>query len=113
MKKLILGLMILGIILGSAFPILSAAGLYDKYLTVADVEKVTGRSGVKILISNNQSAADDEVIFTTSDSKWLLTARYMAVRYLKDFKEDPAYIKAPVAGVGEEAYTGPKNVRNI
>jgi hypothetical protein len=35
MKKVILSLMMVGILLGSAFPILTATGPNDKYLTVA------------------------------------------------------------------------------
>lgn len=109
MKKALWGLMVTTMLLIAALPIMAAAGQYNKYLTVPDVEKVSGLSGIKIVPYDPSQGAGGDLNFATVDGELVLMANFLDGSNFKRYKNKPRYIKAPVAGVGEEAYSGPKN----
>jgi hypothetical protein len=106
MKKIILALMMVGILLGSLFPIFAASSTYDKFLTVTDVQKVSGLSGIKIVPKDPSKGAGGDLNFATTDGNMVMMANFSSASY---FRKQPSFIKAPVAGVGEEAYSCPKD----
>jgi hypothetical protein len=77
---------------------------YASYLTPADVEKVTGRAGMKSIPRNSVSGAGGDLNFTTSDDELALMVQIVAKNNFAQFKQ--AYFKSAVAGVGDEAFQG-------
>lgn len=75
----------------------------DKYLTAADVQKVSGFPGVKI----SQSTAR-VLHFADSDGHPILVAKFLNVKiYNKADAAKMGLMKADVSGIGDEAYCGP------
>ena len=90
------------------------AGKFDAILTAADVEKATGLKGVKKVprqkavegITENKFLTGD-INFTRSDNQPILEVQFRPSFAFDQFKGDSGFIKAPVPGLGEEAYTSP------
>ncbi len=76
----------------------AAAGPYAKYLTVTDVEKVTGLSGVTV------TETPTSLRFSNRDGKTILEARFSQDRsvFTKEVEKNAAVYQA-VADVGEKA----------
>ena len=106
MKKLFL-LFLAGILMMVSSTVILAA-TYDSFLTIADVEKVSGLTGIKIVAKDPSKGAGGDLNFATADGKLVMMANFLNVRYFQEYKKQPSYFKAPVAGVGDEAFSGPK-----
>jgi hypothetical protein len=77
---------------------------YAGYLTAADVEKVTGRAGMKYIDRDPTVGAGGDLNFTTSDDVTALMVQIVAKSYYAGFKEP--YFKSALSGVGDEAFVG-------
>jgi hypothetical protein len=99
MKKVILSLLVMAILLAAGLPILAEAGAYGKYLTAAEVEKAGGLKGVVMTESGNKLKFKDQHL--------ILEVQFLGAKTYKLNKETKEYVKAMVAGVGEEAFSGP------
>jgi len=55
---------------------LAAQGPYDKLLTIADVEKVTGLSGVKTVPNGSQTGAGGMLNFVNASGKLVLAVNF-------------------------------------
>jgi hypothetical protein len=100
MKKTALRLSSIALLLAAALPLLAETPAYDKFLTAADVEKV---SGLKDL---TRKVTERELKFA-ENTKLVLNVRFQGAKAYRLNKETPAYVKGEVAGVGEEAFYGP------
>lgn len=100
MKKAILGLFVIMMFLAAALPILAETVTYDKYLTAADVQKV---SGLKSIVQK----VDGKKLTFLADKKHVLQVLFQGAKAYKLNKETAGYVKAAVNGVGEEAFSGP------
>ena len=94
--------------------VVNASGRYDNIITASDVEKATGLSGLKQVarqkavdgITENKFLTGD-INFVRSDNQPVIVVQFRPSFAFDQFKGDSGFIKAAVAGVGEEAYTGP------
>ncbi|MDP1809020.1 MAG: hypothetical protein Q8L35_05720 [Actinomycetota bacterium] len=87
----------------------TSAGLdKKKLLTVADVTKVTGIQGVKIVDKDPSKGAGGDLNFATPDGKMLLLL--VVTEDANAFAEWKRISVAPISGVGDEAVSGPKGV---
>lgn len=92
----------------SGMPLPADTGLYDAYLTVADVEQVTGLTGVKKIQFNPLRFLGSDLNFVTSDGNKILSVEFSNVRHYNTYKVFvPKNIKALLQDIGEEAFTGP------
>ena len=81
----------------------------ENYLTVADVEKVTGLTGIKILPKNPSIGAGGDLNFATTDNQLVVMSMFLNASFYEQFMKQPGYFKEAVSGVGEEAFSGPVN----
>ncbi len=71
---------------------------YAKYLTVDDVERITGLSGI-------QRKLEPSILhFLRSDEKEILQVKFSAKEYFNNFREDDKY--GPISGIGDAALIG-------
>jgi hypothetical protein len=78
---------------------------YAKYLTVADIERVTGLKGVNLVPKTPDS--DDDLTFASQDGKVILAASFLPASAFAGAKSSKDGMKSPLPGVGEEAFVGP------
>lgn len=104
MKKILFGIIMVTVVLSVSFSTILGAGPYDKYLTAADVLKVSGITDVKPVAHNPSVGAGGDLNFATSDGRMIVMAQFVDKRYYADYKK--AYFQAAVTGVGEEAFQG-------
>jgi hypothetical protein len=87
------------------------AETYDKYLSAADIEKVTGFKEVK-LSKSSQTKTAGSLQFKNNDGKVILSVRFNRPSfYNKAEAAKLGQIKGEIKGIGEDAYYGP-NVDN-
>jgi hypothetical protein len=76
-----------------------------KYLTPADVEKVAGITGVKVVAKNPSKGAGGDINF--ADGKGLiLMVNVGSAKWFANMKTSRNY-RGPVGGLGDEAFDGP------
>ena len=90
---------------GFGAAIVSGTPQYAKYLTVADIERVTGLKGVNLVPKTPDS--DDDLTFASQDGKVILAASFLPASAFAGAKSSTAGMKSPLPGVGEEAFVGP------
>ena len=71
---------------------------YTQYLTAADVEAITGLSGIQ------QSIEPTGLNFLQSEGKEVLRVRFSGKQNINTYKSDPKY--SPISGLGEAAVVG-------
>jgi hypothetical protein len=79
-------------------------------ITVADVEKVSGLTGIKQVLEG------DNVNFTTQDSKMVLKVQvhsHFGDRLYKQTKATSLNVHASVSGIGDDAFDGPSDSINM
>jgi len=81
---------------------------YQKLLTVADVESVTGLKGLKLVQRGSTAGAGGDLNFAKSDGSLLLMVEFGNADLFKQWKAQPGFYNSGVAGVGDEAFNGPK-----
>ncbi len=78
---------------------------YAKFVTVQDIEKVTGFKGV---VPVPKSAdADGDLNFALKDGKLLLSASFLPASAYTGAKSSKEGFKSVYPGIGEEAFIGP------
>ena len=85
----------------------AAESPYAKYLTVADVEKISGFTGIKAVERNPMQGFDGDLNFAKADGKMVVTAKFYDANWYAGSKQNKDQIKAMVPDIGEEAYIGP------
>lgn len=83
------------------------AETFDKYLSAADIEKVTGFKEVMLSKSSQQGSAGS-LQFKNKDGKVILLVRFNSPSfYNKAEATKLGQIKGEIKGIGEDAYYGP------
>jgi len=100
MRKMFLCFIVITALLGVAMPLLADTPL-DKYLTVADVEKVSGIQGVTLL---PHTGGGGTLIFGTSGEPIILMFRMDNKAYYVGLNK--AYFKSDLTGIGDQAFDG-------
>lgn len=84
---------------------LADAFQYAKFLTVADIEKVTGLKGVNQVPKSPD--VDGDLNFAGQDGKLILSATFLPANSYVGFRSSQNGFKSSVSGVGEEGFIGP------
>jgi hypothetical protein len=77
---------------------------YASYLTAPDVERVSGRVGIKYIDRDPTVGAGGDLNFATRDDQTALMVQIVDKSYYAGFKE--SYFKSAQAGIGDEAFVG-------
>jgi hypothetical protein len=92
----------------SGISLSSDTGQYDAYLSVADVEQVSGLKRVKQIQFNPLRFMGSDLNFVTSDGNKILSVEFSNVRHYNTYKVFvPKNVKTLLQDIGEEAFTGP------
>jgi hypothetical protein len=95
------------VMLSICFCTAAQAEPYDKYLSTADIEKVTGFKEVK-LSQSSQTKTAGSLKFKNKDGKVILLVRFNSPSfYNKSEATKLGQIKGEIKGIGEDAYYGP------
>ncbi len=95
-----------GLLLGSWGLIVSAYSYqYAKFITVKDIEKVTGLKGVVPI--QKSADVDGDLNFARQDGKPILSASFLPASAYAGAKSSPEGFKSLYPGIGEEAFIGP------
>jgi len=80
-----------------------------QYLTVQDVEKITGLHGVKLVPADPSKGAGGDLNFANKDGKLILMVQRMLYSdaLYSQTKKMKGAVKADIEGVGDAAFTGP------
>jgi hypothetical protein len=79
----------------------------DPRLTIADVEKGSGQSGVKQVARGSMTGAGGDLNFVGADGKLLLMANFAAASFYDSVKRNQTVFHALVPDVGDEAFDAP------
>jgi len=77
---------------------------YEKYLTGADFEKVTGMKGVKLIPRGTVAGAGGDLNFSDDSGELILMVQFTDAKNFDGFKNK--YAKGAVSGVGDKAFQG-------
>lgn len=86
----------------------SAPANYQKLLTIADVESATSLKGLKLVPRGSTAGAGGDLNFARPDGSLLLMVEFGNADLFKQWKAQPDFYNSAVAGVGDEAFNGPK-----
>jgi hypothetical protein len=93
-------------LVGVGGPVWIKAQTPDPRLTVADVEKVSGLSGVKLVPADPAKGAGGDLNFAGPEGKLLLMVRFSTASLYDSLKTGSTF-HALVSGVGDEAFDAP------
>jgi hypothetical protein len=80
---------------------------HAKYLTAADVEKISGMAGITAVGRNPMKGFSGDLNFAKADGKMVVTAKFYDANWYAGSKRNTEQIKAMVPDIGDEAYIGP------
>jgi hypothetical protein len=93
-------------IIGICFCSAAAAETLDKYITAADIEKVTGFQDVKLSKSSEHGSAGT-LEFKNKEGKTILTVKFnKSSLYDRAEKAKVVNVKGDIKGIGEDAFYG-------
>ncbi len=99
-------LRVAGFLLSSFWLMVSAYSYqYAKFITVQDIEKVTGLKGVTPV--QKSADADGDLNFARQDGKLILSASFLPASAYSGAKSSQEGFKSIYPGIGEEAFIGP------
>lgn len=75
-----------------------------KLLTVADVERVTGLSGVRLIPYNASAGAGGDINFGDKDGSLILMLKLSSNTPYNTMKNDARYSSGPISGIGNDAF---------
>lgn len=107
MRKALLALVVAIVLLSAALSVFAAAGPYDRYLSVVDVQRLTGLQGVKQVPRDPSKGAGGDLNFAVGNDRLILMVLFSGVSNYEPSKAQKGYFKSAVAGVGEAAFCGP------
>ena len=77
------------------------------YLTVADVEKVSGVQGIQVVSYNPCIGAGGDINFALSDGTMFLLAQNQPDSLFEEWRKGEDFFNEPIANLGDEAYSAP------
>jgi len=107
MKRFMLyGVMV--VILAGLAGSVAATGQFDHIISAADVEKITGLTGVKQVPREQLNKfRNGDLNFVLGNDQPILMVQFRPSFIFDQMKSDSGYFKAIVPGIGEEAFTSP------
>src|SRR5262249_7705371 len=99
-----IGLMAIGL---AAAVALAHAQASDTRLTIADVARISGDSGVAQVARGSMTGAGGELNFVGSDKKLLLMVNFGQASLYDRARQNPMLMHALVPGLGDEAFDAP------
>lgn len=106
MKKLSTGIAMLVLVILSCGASV-ADDSHGKYLTSADVEKISGMKGIKTVPRDPSKGAGGDLNFADADGKLVIMVNFSGNSIYEKSKQQKGIFKSDVKGVGEEAFSGP------
>lgn len=86
----------------------SEIGLFETYLTVADVEQVTGFKGVRQIPFHPDRFLGSDLNFVTDEGDKILSVEFSKASQYNTYRVFvPKNFKTSLQGIGEEAFVGP------
>jgi hypothetical protein len=82
---------------------------YEKLLSVAEVEQVTGFQGLKLIPRDPRKGAGGDLNFAKADGTVVLVVSVLGLNDWRQSKEQGVFAD-PVSGLGDEAYDGPRGM---
>jgi hypothetical protein len=113
MKKLVSFLVLSFLMVAVLFTGVCRAGQFDRIISPADVERITGLSGIKqVPRAPLDKFRNGDLNFSLANGQPVLMIQFRPVRVydtnvFDNLKNDAGYYKAPVKGIGEQAFTSP------
>ena len=77
------------------------------YLTIADVEKVSGVNGIQLVDYDPSIGAGGDINFALSDRTMFLLAQVQPESLFEQWREQENFFHEPIPNLGDEAYSGP------
>ena len=77
------------------------------YLTVADVEKVSGIQGIQLVDYDPSIGAGGDINFALPDGTMFLLAQIQPDSLFEEWRERDGFFHELIANLGDEAYSGP------
>ena len=77
------------------------------YLTIADVEKVSGVQGIQLVDYDPCIGAGGDINFALSDGTMFLIAAIQPDSSFEECRKHEGYFHEPIANLGDEAYSAP------
>jgi hypothetical protein len=78
---------------------------YAKFLTISDIEKVTGLKGVTPMPKSEE--ADGDLNFASKDGQLILSVTFLPSSAYAGYRSSKEGYKSAISGVGEEGFIGP------
>jgi hypothetical protein len=97
------------LLIAGLYGVAVASGPYDRYLTGADVEKVSGLKGIREVPRDPSKGAGGDLNFAAADGKLVTMANFLSGDFYATYKKQRGYFKSDVKGVGDEAFIGPSS----
>jgi hypothetical protein len=95
---------LIGLVVASA---LIAAQAPDPRLTIADVEKVSGLSGIKQVANGSMTGAGGDLNFVGPEGRLLLMVKFVDARFYEGVRKSTTIFHAAVPGLGDDAFDAP------
>lgn len=76
----------------------------EKYLTGADIEKVTGMKGIRLIPRGSVAGAGGDLNFADASGELILMVQFTDAKSFGGFKD--RYAKGAVSGIGDQATQG-------
>jgi len=100
--------LVLSVVISVFFSMTAMAEEFDKYLSISDVEKVTSMTGLKLVPRDHKSKVlTGDLNFVDSDGQPVLIVQFRPLFVYEKWKSDGGSFKAPISGLGEDAFMGP------
>ena len=77
------------------------------YLTVSDIEKVSGVQGIQLVDYNPSIGAGGDINFALPDGTMFLLAQIQPESLFEQWREQDSFFHEPIPNLGDEAYSGP------
>ena len=88
-------------------PLEEAVSEKPDYLTVADVEKVSGVQGIQLVGYDPSIGAGGDINFALPDGTMFLLAQIQPESLFEQWREQESFFHEPIPNLGDEAYSGP------
>ena len=113
MKKWMTVVLCLSLVVG-LLGVVTASGRFENIISAMDVEKATGLKGLKQVprqkavdgVTDNKYLTGD-INIVQANNQPVMVVQFLPSFAFDQFKGDSGFIKSPVSGIGDEAYTGP------
>jgi hypothetical protein len=106
--KRIIWIVVAAVIVAGLLVPVFATGKFDNIVTTVDVEKATGLTGIKQVPREQKNKfRNGDINFVASDGAPLLMIEFRPDFVLDEMKADSGYFKAPIKGLGVEAFSSP------